>query len=132
MRTEQFSGACCRDGREGFMASARVARRFGRARGADHFLEAGEWHVAPGVVVYKLRGMTAILSSGGEIVIPPEIANTARLKPGTRFEVTVSAGGDILLRRERPRQRTLLEHFQALRGLEPVRRRDPVPPLPEL
>ena len=44
----------------------------------------------------------------------------------------LSSGGDILLRRERPRQRTLLEHFRALQGLETVRRRDPVPPLPVL
>ncbi len=76
--------------------------------------------------------MTATLNTRGEITLPPEVTDAVHLEPGTRFEITVSAGGDILLRRERPRQRTLLEHFRALQGLELVRRRDPVPPLPEL
>ena len=76
--------------------------------------------------------MTAILNSQSEITLPHGVTDSANLQPGTRFKVTVSSSGDILLRRERPRQRTLLEHFQALQGLEPVRRRDPVPLLPVL
>lgn len=76
--------------------------------------------------------MTATLNQNGQIVLPPEANEAARLQPGERFEVTVSVAGDILLRRERKRQRTLREHFAALRGLEFEHRRDAIPRPPAL
>ncbi|HWB05497.1 MAG TPA: AbrB/MazE/SpoVT family DNA-binding domain-containing protein [Verrucomicrobiales bacterium] len=72
--------------------------------------------------------MTAILNQNGQIVLPPEANKEACLQPGTRFDVTVSVAGDILLRRERKRHQTLLEHFEAMRGLTVERRRDAIPP----
>ena len=74
--------------------------------------------------------MTAVLNSTGQIVLPPEAA--AQFQPGEHFELMISTSGNLMLRRERPHQRSLMQHFQALNGLEIKRRRDVIPPPPEL
>ena len=76
--------------------------------------------------------MTAVLNSTGQIVLPPEAAAVAQFQPGEHFELMISTSGNLLLRRERPHQRSLMQHFQALNGLEIKRRRDVVPPPPQL
>ena len=73
------------------------------------------------------RHMTALLNPQGHIVLPPEVNAVAPLQPGERFEIMIATSGNIMLRRERPHQRSLREHFAALSGLEIKRRRDPVP-----
>lgn len=76
--------------------------------------------------------MTAILNPSGEIVLPPEAAAAAHCMPGEHLDVMISTSGNILLRRERRHEQTLMQHFRELSGLEIKRRRDPVPPPPAL
>lgn len=71
--------------------------------------------------------MTAVLNSTGQIVLPPEAAAVAQFQPGEHFDLMISSSGNLLLRRER----SLMQHFQALNGLEIKRRRDVVPPPPQ-
>jgi hypothetical protein len=76
--------------------------------------------------------VTAVLNSTGQIVLPPELSAVAQFQPGEQFGLMISTSGNLMLRRERSHQRSLMEHFRALNGLEIKRRRDAVPPPPEL
>lgn len=76
--------------------------------------------------------MTATLDPQGHIILPPEIALAAQAGAVRSFEATLSTSGVIMLRPDRKPTRTLVESFAALRGLEIVRRRDPIPEQPEL
>lgn len=76
--------------------------------------------------------MTATINPQGQIVLPSEAADAVRAQEVAEFSVMISTSGVITLRPKRKHQRTLLEHFQAMQGLEIVRRRDPIPEPPEL
>jgi hypothetical protein len=76
--------------------------------------------------------VTATLDPQGHIILPPEIALDARARSVQRFDATLSTSGVIMLRPERKPSRTLVESFAALRGLDIVHRRDPIPEPPEL
>lgn len=62
--------------------------------------------------------MTAILTENDTLILPAEVCDKSTLERGTRFDVTVTAQGDLVLRRERPRKMTLLEHLRGMEGLE--------------
>ncbi len=76
--------------------------------------------------------MIATLDPHGHIILPPEIAEMAQAGSGRRFDVALSTSGVILLRPERRPNRTLVESFAALRGLEIAHREDPIPQPPVL
>ena len=71
--------------------------------------------------------MTAILNPSGQIELPTGACEAAGLRAGEEFELMISTSGNLMLRRERPHQKMLMEHLQTLRGLEIKRRRDPIP-----
>lgn len=76
--------------------------------------------------------MTATLDPQGHIILPPEIALAAQAGSVRRFDAALSTSGVIMLRPERKPSRTLVESFAALRGLDIVHRRDPIPEPPAL
>jgi hypothetical protein len=76
--------------------------------------------------------MTATLNLQGDLVLPPEIKRAAQAMPAQRYDVMISSSGVIMLLPERKPSRSLVESFRALRGLEIVPRRDPIPEPPEL
>lgn len=63
--------------------------------------------------------MTTTLSRKGHVVIPKEVRNKLRLRPGDDFIVLCSETGDILLRPIRRRNgKGLIRGLLALRGLK--------------
>ena len=76
--------------------------------------------------------MTATLNQQGHIVLPPEANEAAHTHPGEEFHVMVSSSGVIMLRPKRKHRRSLVQHFQAIGGLETNRLRDPLPDPPSL
>ena len=76
--------------------------------------------------------MIATFDPQGHIILPPEIALAAQVGSVQRFDAALSTSGVIMLRPERKPNRTLVGSFAALRGLEIVHRRDPIPEPPEL
>jgi|JI10StandDraft_1071094.scaffolds.fasta_scaffold2848938_2 antitoxin component of MazEF toxin-antitoxin module len=71
--------------------------------------------------------MTATLLAQRHIVLPPEVEARAPMVEGQEYHVLVSSAGVIMLRPKRPHKRTLVEHLEALRGLEIEHRFDPIP-----
>ena len=71
--------------------------------------------------------MTATLNPEGHIILPPEANAVAHIHAADGFHVMISTSGVIMLRPKRQPKRTLLEHLEALRGLEFEHRRDPIP-----
>jgi len=62
--------------------------------------------------------VTTTLSQKGQVVIPQEVRNKLRLRPGDDFIVLYSEPGDILLRPIRRKNRKgLVKGLRALRGL---------------
>lgn len=62
--------------------------------------------------------MTAILGADGKLALSDDIRKKGVLKEGTRFDVHLSSGGEIILKPERKHRMTLLEHFRGMEGLE--------------
>jgi AbrB family looped-hinge helix DNA binding protein len=63
--------------------------------------------------------VTTTLSQKGQVVIPQEIRNKLRLRPGDDFIVLYSETGDILLRPiRRKNYQGLIKGLRALRGLK--------------
>ena len=63
--------------------------------------------------------MTTTLSQKGQVVIPQEVRNRLRLRPGDDFIVLYSETGDILLRPIRRKNgRGMIKGLRALRGLK--------------
>jgi AbrB family looped-hinge helix DNA binding protein len=63
--------------------------------------------------------VTTTLSQKGQVVIPQEVRNKLRLRPGDDFIVLYSEAGDILLRPVRRKNgRGLIRGLRALRGLK--------------
>ena len=63
--------------------------------------------------------MTTTLSQKGQVVIPQEVRNRLRLRPGEDFIVLYSETGDILLRPIRRKNgRGMIKGLPALRGLK--------------
>jgi AbrB family looped-hinge helix DNA binding protein len=63
--------------------------------------------------------VTTTLSQKGQVVIPQEVRNKLRLRPGDDFIVLCSETGDILLRPIRSRNgKGLIKGLRALRGLK--------------
>ena len=63
--------------------------------------------------------MTTTLSQKGQVVIPQEVRNKLRLRPGDDFIVLYSETGDILLRPIRRKNgKGLIEGLRALCGLK--------------
>ena len=74
-----------------------------------------------------IKTMTATLDSHGHLVLPLEAHRIAESCPSKKFDVLISTSGIIMLRPERKPRRSLVESFQALRGIELSPRRDPMP-----
>ena len=70
--------------------------------------------------------MTAVLTDHATLILPAEVCREDTLPCGTRFDVTVTAQGDLLLRRERPRKMSLMDHLRGMEGLEIQRERETV------
>jgi hypothetical protein len=86
-------------------------------------------HLAFNLPVAKLNIVTATLKEHLHITLMPEAEETASLPPQQEYDVTVMKGGVILMRpKQQPAipKRTLMEHLEALRGLEIERRRDSI------
>jgi AbrB family looped-hinge helix DNA binding protein len=63
--------------------------------------------------------VTTTLSQKGQVVIPQEVRNKLRLRPGDDFIVLYSETGDILLRPIRRKNGSgLIKGLRALRGLK--------------
>lgn len=62
--------------------------------------------------------MTAIVCDNSTLILPVEVCRKGTLEHGTRFDVTVTAHGDLVLRRERTRKMSLLDHLRGIEGLE--------------
>ena len=71
--------------------------------------------------------MTATLTSDCHLILPPEIGEKVPVGDSQEYDVMVSNSGVITLRPKRRHKKTLLEHLEAMRGLEINRRRDPIP-----
>jgi antitoxin component of MazEF toxin-antitoxin module len=71
--------------------------------------------------------MTARLTAERHLILPPEIGEKIPVGDGQEYDVMVSTSGVITLRPKRRHKKSLLEHFQGMRGLEINRRRDPIP-----
>ena len=62
--------------------------------------------------------MTAILGADGKLVFSREVRETGVLEQGARFDVTVFANGDILLKRVRAHQKPPVEPSPVGEGLK--------------
>ena len=71
--------------------------------------------------------MTATLKEQRHITLLPDAGEACSLPQDQEYSVVVSPGGVIMMRPKKPSKRTLLEHLEALRGLEIEHRRDPIP-----
>lgn len=74
--------------------------------------------------------MTATLKEQRHITLLPDAEEASSLPQDQEYNVVISPSGVILMRpKKQPerKQRTLLEHLEALRGLEIEHRRDPIP-----
>ena len=71
--------------------------------------------------------MIATLTDSFHLVLAPEAEDSTPLPVGQEYRVNISTAGVIMLRPKRKHKRTLLEHLEAMRGLEFEHRRDPIP-----
>jgi hypothetical protein len=71
--------------------------------------------------------MTATLKEQRHITLLPDAEETSSLPQDQDYNVQISPNGVIMMRPKKQPQRTLLEHLDALRGLEIEHRRDPIP-----
>lgn len=74
--------------------------------------------------------MTATLKEHRHITLLPDAEEVSSLPQDQEYHVVISPSGVIMMRPKVPHertQRTLLEHMEALRGLEIEHRRDPIP-----
>ncbi len=70
--------------------------------------------------------MTTTISSKGQLVIPRQVRERQEIRPGDDFLLFELSNGDILLRRCRPPQRSLIWHLRQLSGLKLERRQETV------
>ncbi len=76
--------------------------------------------------------MIATRHPSGQIIITPEGNETPPIPEVVHYDVAVSTSGNIMLRPRRKHQRSLVEHFAAMKGLEIAHRIDPIPEPPKL
>lgn len=72
--------------------------------------------------------MTATLEADHKLALSADVVAQGRFTDGMQFRVSVTPTGALILRPNRPRRRTLVEHLRGLKGLDITRDRDTLRP----